>query len=288
MQRVMILMAAFVMALFASCEEQIPPGLDLGGSAVAVDSTYIASVETKQDKQVLIEEITGVTCTNCPDGARQLKSIIQQNGDKAILVAIHGTAFAIPYNESKYDFRTEKGEQIINALGQPALPAAAVDRIPDGLGVYYRSKSEWSGLISDRIANTTTPVNIHLEGNYATDNNSYQLTARVAFTESYADKLNLTVYIIEDNIKDYQLDNSVKIPDYKHDHVFRDCITNIAGTPLDLGDKIAGRVMQKVFTFNPNINSGANSWNLDNCYIVAYVTNPDTREVLHVEEIKMR
>ena len=287
MNKVSYILVALLAVFLFSCKEQTPPGLDLGGTSNATDSSYLASVETPQTKNVLIEEVTGVTCTNCPDGAKQLKSIIAQNGGKGVMVAIHGTLFAIPYNENKYDFRTVKGEEIINALGQPALPAAAIDRQADGLGVFYRGKSEWSTIFSSRAA-TTTPVNIHLSGSYVTDSNSYELIAKVAFTQDYADKLNLTVYVMEDGLIDYQLDNQVKIPDYKHDHVFRDCITNIAGTPLNFADKKAGRVLQKKITFKPTIDTGVNAWNLDNCHIVAYVTNPDTKEVLHVEEIKMK
>ena len=263
--------------------------MDLSGTSNSTDSSYLASVESPQQKKVLIEEITGVTCSNCPSGAVLLKSIIQQNSNRAILVGIHGTGFAVPVNESKYDFRTEDGTAIISSLGIPALPAASIDRIPDGLGVFYRSKSEWNNLIVDRIAKQEgTPVNIHLSGSYVTDSNSYELIARIAFTQDYADKLNLTVYVLEDGLIDYQLDNQVKIPDYEHDHVFRDCITNIAGTPLNFADKKAGRVLQKKITFSPTIDNGPNSWNLDNCHIVAYVSNPDTKEVLHVEEIKMK
>ncbi len=212
MNRFSILVLSALVILFSSCEEQVPPGLDLGGGgAVADDSTYQASIEVPQDKNVLIEEVTGVACTNCPDGARQLKSIVSQNNDQGIMVAIHGTGFAEPYNESKYDFRTVDGTDIINSLGQPALPAASIDRIPDANGVFYRSKSEWSTILTNRVNNLPTPVNIHLEGNYNVDNNQYELVTRVALTKSYSGKLNLTIYVLEDGIKDYQLDNQVKL-----------------------------------------------------------------------------
>ncbi len=281
---IVVLLGLFGMT---SCDEKVPAGLTLKDPVKSEDSVYQATVETPQQKKALIEEVTGVGCTNCPDGARQLKSIIQQNNNDAILIAIHGTGFADPYLESKHDFRTEDGTAIINSLGQPGLPAAAIDRIPDNQNRFFRSKSNWSSLIADRVNNVKTPVNLHLESTYSTDANNVELLTRVAFTSDYPDGLNLTVYVVENGIKDYQLDNGVKIPDYKHDHVFRDAITSTGGTRLDFGDHTAGTVLQKRFNFEPTI-TGDEPWNLDNCFIVVYLSDATTKEILHAEEVKLK
>ncbi len=275
---------------FMSCEEQTPPGLDLGGGAKVEDSSYVAAVEQPQEKRALIEEVTGVQCTNCPEGARLLKSIVQQNNDKPLFVAIHATGFADPYSESNYDFRTEDGTAIVSSLGQPGLPAASIDRVPNTQGRLFRSKADWSNLISTQTAKST-PVNIHLESTYVADGNEVEVAVKLAFTEDVNEDLTLTLYVLEDSIIDYQLDGQAADPnvkDYKHDHVFRDCITNILGTPLNFGEKKAGNVLQKRITFNPKID-GDNSWNLDKCHIVAFVSKiGSSREIIHAEEVKLK
>ncbi len=289
--KILTISIALITLFFIACKEQTPPGLDLGQGALVEDSTYFAGIENPQEKLTLVEEVTGVGCTNCPGGARLIKSISQQNNNRTIVVAIHATGFAQPYPQSQYDFRTEDGTAIVNSLGQPGLPAAAIDRLPNTQGVIFRPKADWSGLISDQITNKTTPVNIHLESQYIQDGNECIVTIKSAFTEDVNEDLTLTLYVLEDSIIDYQLDGEAAMEDvldYKHDHVFRDCITNILGTPLNFGEKKAGNVLQKRISFNPKID-GDNSWNLDKCHIVAFVSRTGvSREIIHAEEIKLK
>ena len=57
--------------LLSSCKEQIPGGLILN-SLISADTTYVVSqIETPQEKKIVIEELTGVLCTNCPAGTKQ-------------------------------------------------------------------------------------------------------------------------------------------------------------------------------------------------------------------------
>ena len=51
-----LIIFVFTGVLFTSCKEQKPPGLDLGDGILAIDSSYTATLESKQDKVVLFEE----------------------------------------------------------------------------------------------------------------------------------------------------------------------------------------------------------------------------------------
>ena len=64
---------------FTACEE-IPPYIDYSVPVVPKkDTTYIASViPAAQHKAVIIEDITGVRCNNCPSAAQKAMDIMAQ------------------------------------------------------------------------------------------------------------------------------------------------------------------------------------------------------------------
>lgn len=285
------LTACFGLIFLASCEEQKPPGLDLGGS-LAADSSYSASVEAKQDRVVVIEELTGVDCANCPDAATIIKTISTSNPGRILSTGIFppaGGAFTEPlFGKSKYDFRTPKADEITVLLGGiPSLPAASLNRIKKSNNQFFDvDRGAWAGRIAPWLAQST-PVNIHLESSYTPDNNTGELIAKIAFTEDVADDVYLTAYIIENDIEDYQNVAGDKRL-YMHQHVFRDAITSISGTSLNFKDKNAGTVLQKRIKFSPTI-EGDNAWNLDNCRILAFVHKSGADQaILHGAEIHLK
>ena len=289
-----LLVFALTGVFFTSCHEQNPPGLDLGDGAKVADSSYVAPVETKQDRTILIEELTGVDCANCPKAATNIKNMMAANPGRILAAALHpplGGGFTEPiFGKSKYDFRIDKADEIINKLGglTGGLPTGAINRTPKTGGVMFDSDyGAWVSRVTPMLSKTT-PVNIHIETIYTADNNECEVVAKVAFTENVTEELYLTIYVIENEIKDYQNDAGTKDPDYKHSFVLRDCVTPIAGTSLNFADKNTGSVFQKRVIFNPTID-GDNAWNLDNCKVLAFVHRSGTdQSVLHVQEVELK
>ena len=80
------------------------------------------------DRHVLVEELTGVKCTNCPDAARDLLNLQGSIGaDKLIIVANHSAgSFSKPYTDSKYDFRSAEAQTIALFIGDYLGAPAAV------------------------------------------------------------------------------------------------------------------------------------------------------------------
>ena len=68
--------------MFSACEE-VPPAIDFSEPVVpSKDSTYTVSTEPPaQHKAVLIEDITGVRCINCPDAALKAKDKINKKSE---------------------------------------------------------------------------------------------------------------------------------------------------------------------------------------------------------------
>ena len=289
----LVAMAALLFVIsMVSCEEQKPPGLDLGG-AVAVDSSYTASVESKQDKVIVIEELTGVTCANCPKAARNIKTLSTANPGRVLTAAMHppSSGFTTPIpNKSKYDFRVSTVDEVITLLGglTGGLPSGSINRQNKSAGGIF--DSDWPAWVSriTPLLSETTPVNIHIETAYTADNNTGEAIIKVAFTENVTDDLYLTAYILENDIKDYQDDSGTKVADYKHSHVFRAAITSVSGTSLNFADKNAGTVLQKRIKFEPTI-TGDNAWNLDNCTVIAFVHKSGSdQSILHGAEVSLK
>lgn len=280
---------AILGVLFSSCKEQLPPGLDLGGGTKAQDSTYTAAIEAKQDRNILIEELTGVQCSNCPKAARNIKTMETDHPERIVAVALHppSNGFTEPIlNKSHYDFRSPQVDEIANILGGiQGLPSGALAREKTSNGTIFDiDYGAWTSRVVPMLAQTT-PVNIHIESAYVTENNQGEVTVQVAFTENVTDDLYLTIYLVESDIVDYQDDGGVKVPDYVHNHVFRTCITNVLGDNLNLAEKKAGTVMQKRYSFNPII-TGDNAWHLEHCHVVAFVHRGGaTKTVVHAETI---
>lgn len=296
----LFLLTSIIAIVFASCKEQTPSGLLLT-SLQSKDTTYVATqVEIPQTKKVLIEELTGVMCTNCPAGTTQLKGFVSQNPDKIVVVGIHSGFLTTPTPKSKYDFRVPDGDtlRLFFNEGDPSKPSATFDRVPatsgNSAGKYFISKgqtgADWITALNDRLS-LTTPLNIHIESDYDAISAKVNVKAKVHFTKDYSEKLAITIYVIENGIIDVQEDQALgEIEDYEFEHVFRKMITPVSGEPIldSLTTKEKGRVLEKEFSFSPKTD-GANAWKLENCYLVAIVHRTGTsKEVLHATEVKMK
>ncbi|RYG26822.1 MAG: hypothetical protein EOO01_41850, partial [Chitinophagaceae bacterium] len=144
MKKNIIAAAAIVFAL-ASCKE-VGPAIDLS-PVVASDTTFMSSPETPQQKKVLVEEYTGVQCTNCPEGAGIIKDADDLSGGRVIVIGLHSGSLTSPIeNESQYDFRTQDSRDLmISFFGEdPPKPAAAFDRVRKDGAIFNNKKGEWS------------------------------------------------------------------------------------------------------------------------------------------------
>jgi len=76
-------------------------------------------------KVVLLEDLTGVDCSNCPQAALRLEEIAEEFSGSIIVVGIHGTQQTKPIEGSNYDFRNEDAifleEYLRPWLGKPAV-----------------------------------------------------------------------------------------------------------------------------------------------------------------------
>jgi len=255
---------------FFSCEEQM----------VVIPDIPIPAT----DRIVLVEEMTGVDCPNCPKGSAILNSLIAEFEGRVIGVGIHGDLLTKPISSSLYDFRTTHSQQIEQSFGIFAKPCAVINRtqFPDQGELEIYGEDTWRNYVQSELESepkVDLTVTASLDEDTRTANISVNVTGREALTEN----LKISIVITEGNIVDAQKDQSEIIEEYNHKHVLRTMLTNWDGDNLSQGINVA-QTLTKEYTFVVPEEDGL--WKLADLDIVAFVTDPDG--VLQAAEVHLK
>lgn len=275
--------AALLMLGLFSCKEQ-PVGVDYS-NIKKTDTTYMASVEAPQTKNFYIEEFTGVRCVNCPQGAAKLDEMMTANPDRLKIVAIHAMSFAAPnYTKgSVQDLRSTAGAEITSLIygGDPAKPNASFDRLnlTTGSNPMLGPYGGWAGQLEKAKAeNPSTPVNIYVTSTYNSSAEAYDIKVKLAYNSDLADAHALSIYLVEDNIIDKQVEP--EIDNFKFKHVLRQALTPVNGVSVldSIEVKKAGLVFETTYQLKIDMTDETENkqkfWNLDNIHIIAFVHKP--------------
>jgi Holliday junction resolvase-like predicted endonuclease len=232
--------------LSASCYE-IPPVIN-PYDGEPVDTTI--NIED-QERQVLIEEFTGVRCVQCPAGSAEIETLLAIHGERLVAVSIHAGDFAPPFSQSLYDFRTTEGEGLINLLGPPiSYPSAVVNRrLFEGENDLILGRNDWAGFIEVEKA-VQPKVKIGLKATFNETSRNLDLEVKIYPQEIISDPdVRISVMLTESNIVDYQeIPVQGKIPDYVHKHVLRDMLTSYLGDVIS--ETLApGTIVTKNYSF---------------------------------------
>ena len=132
MREKIFLTLLFIYSLGCKKEYSNTPLIDLKIDTSGLISYITENIPLPQHKAILIEDIRGVQCNNCPKAVTKANEIItQKTEDSVVLIGVYTTHlpnFTTPYSgfpvlTSMYSF------QIVDALGAPTgLPSGYVDR----------------------------------------------------------------------------------------------------------------------------------------------------------------
>ncbi|MCB9295848.1 MAG: Omp28 family outer membrane lipoprotein [Lewinellaceae bacterium] len=264
--------------LWLGCEE-IPPEINprMGGE----NPIEVTPVDSQQ-RQVLIEEFTGVRCVNCPAGSAAIEGLLADYGQRLVAISIHAGSFAPPYPDSE-DFRTDEGTNLLSYLGAPlGYPTAVVNRKKfEGEFDLQLGRTQWPGFIVDELG-SPPKVKIDIQNAYSDEDRRLEVKVTLYVEENIAeDEVHISVAITENDIQELQLTPSSGTPDpnYKHKHVLRDMLTTYNGDRID-EDLTAGAVIEKNYTMT--LPTG---WVAENCEVVAFVNlDGDNKEVLQAHQ----
>ena len=254
---------------------------------LSCDDTGISVVEPGTTvKKVLLEEFTGVRCVNCPKAQAEITNLQSESvfGENLIAVSYHAGFFSEPYPESRADFTTSSGTEILSFLETPiGYPSAVVNRRQfDGeRGLQIIQFGTWGGFIAQALEDESL-IAIDMENRFIPDTRLLSTTVEITPLALIAEDLNITVLITENDIASVQLTEDGIINDYDQKHVFRTMLTGILGNPISASLQI-GITNQETFSFTL-----PEEWVAENCSVVAFVHQTGgTKEVLQAEELKI-
>jgi len=289
-----IILFASIVALFASCKEQLPAGLVLNGNTIIKDTTYLDTPEAPTDKSILIEESTGNKCSNCPAGKVQIDQMVAANPTRIKVMALHFKGLEIDLPAEKfYSLENTDVRSLISYLdGDQGQPCASFDREKDASNKYFiirGSGGNWSSAITSELSKTS-PVNLHMTSTYDANSNLVTLKTTLAFTDTTSSKLFLSLFVVEDGLigtqEEMVFPNVIKIEDYEFNDVMRKAISPVIGSPvlhtMALIEK--GRAFRRTVIFQPDA-----IWNKDNCRIIAVVHKSEANDkgVIQVADVNL-
>jgi hypothetical protein len=290
-----ILALSVSIALFSNCKKELPPvGLILTETINANDTTYVIStIPNSQAKAVFVEEFTGVRCSNCPQGAKILAQLQNDNPGRVIVAKVHNNILSEPIKTSDPDLRCTDADAIADGLGGlNSKPAATIDRLnvpgTSPANKFFKTKEQWASYITPQLTKST-PINIELEKFIDASTSTYSVKSKFIFTNADTNKLAYSAYILENGVTATQDSiippfNVQEIEDFEHEEVLRKILTPaITGTALPTIDAEAGRVYERWFSFTPP----ANVINKNKMMIVVFVHNVSTGEVIQAAELKL-
>lgn len=271
----------FVLFYFSSCDKIDPP----------YKSTVIDNTDTLPKRKFLLEEFTGHTCPNCPQGAVIAQQLKNFYGERLVLISIHYADFAEPgTGEFAYNFRSATGNEIGNFFSPQAFPAGLVSRTgwTSTQNLAVLDKDAWGAKI-ESIKNIAPLVSIELTNTYATSTRTVNTNVEVDALQNMPGTYKIAAYITEDSIIHAQVTQNDPdhpdniIHDYVHRHVLRGSMNGTWGDTLVSGGVVTGT--QFVNEYSSVLNAG---WNENHCYVVVFIYDASNYEIIQVEEQRVK
>ncbi len=199
------------------------------GSLVTNAQTFVSTIP--ENKKIILEDFTGISCGNCPSGHQIAQQIHDANPDDVFLINIHTGQFAIPQGIGT-DFNTVSGTLIAGQAGIVGYPAGTVNRhqftMSQGVGTAM-SKADWD-TASTQILAQLSPVNIGLLSSIDMATNTLTVDVEVYYTGTQNVTSNmLNIAVVQNNIEGSQAGT---FGSYNHDHMLRYMITGTWGEQI--------------------------------------------------------
>jgi len=267
--------------VFSGCKEIGPPiNLSSSGGVSLGDTVYtVTPVPAMQPHNMLIEDFTGQSCTNCPPAHGLLEGYQATYPGRINVTCLYIYNFpqADPLNTSRYDFRDSAATTIGNIIygGINQEPVAGIDRDPldsalVGPTVLLTSSGQWSSLIPAQL-NVFDSVNLTVSSSYNSTTDSAVITLTVTYTQTVTSAQNISVAIVEDSMVDIQDDFPTVDTNYVFTDVLREYVTYVpSGDPIlaTMATKVPGTTL--VRKYKAGLKS---SWVPAHCRIIAYVNS---------------
>ena len=220
--------------------------------------TFIASSQSPtfvstspENKNVILEEFTGISCTFCPAGHLIGQDLHDANPNDVFLINIHTGGYASPQGAGT-DFNTSFGSALAGQSGLCGYPAGTVNRrdfTANGwnqtstssgcVATTGMSRGDWSSAANIMLAESS-PVNVGLQSSIDMASNTLTVDVEVYYTGSQTINSNmLNIAVVQHNVEGPQTGSSGNpsqiLPNgnYNHQHMLRHMITGQWGEQIN-------------------------------------------------------
>ena len=219
-------------------------GQDITDTLVSMDSKY---------RRVLLEEYTGMHCSNCPAGHKEANTIHSYYPEDCFLLNIHAGNLAMPAG-GEVDLRSAYGDALATQAGVTGIPSASVSRhlFPGQASMAIVDRAVWLENVEELLG-METYVNIGAEASIDWQSRELEVRVQLYYTgDSPVAENHIHVALLQNNVEGVQ-DGSEANPDqvlengnYLHQHVLRDLLTGLEGDAV--GAEAAGTLVQRTYS----------------------------------------
>jgi hypothetical protein len=205
------------------------------------------SLTTNQplNKNVVLEEYTGIHCTYCPDGHAIAASILANHPGRVTVIAIHQGSFASP-SAGEPDYRTIFGDPLAAQTGLTGYPSGTVNRHVFAANKTALSRGDW-GASSEIILQQPSPVNVGVESSFDAGTRLLTVHVELYYTASSTATSNfINVALLQDHIFGPQTGGGAG-NNYEHMHMLRHLITGQWGDEVTTTSQ--GTLIDRTYTY---------------------------------------
>ncbi len=253
-------------------------------TTVAFSQTFVST--SVENKNVVIEEFTGIHCGFCPAGHLIAQNIQDAHPNDVTLINIHVGSYAEPA-AGEPDFRTNWGVQVKNISGLTGYPAGQINRQQFSLPIEHStsgkpamSRSFWEDA-ANTVLSEPSYVNVAAQANINVPTRLLTVNVEAYYTGNgnSIDKLN--VLLLQNNIPGPQSGAANHNPDaiisgpwnptYNHQHMFRHSLTSYWGTTIS--STTAGSFYSNTYTYTIPDSLNGVAYDLYNLEVVVFIAD---------------
>lgn len=243
-------------------------------------------IETTNGRSVLIEDYSGVGCSNCPNAAKVITKAAKDHGDKVVIVALHGSNTSIgtlPEEDPKGLYSSEAATYLERLQSGGSLPIATFNRRPltnNGGKPFSGSFTQWPGEMQSCLKLPQLyKIDLQVSESDRKVTTRCTATALDPANQGSATELYLQLWLIEDDIIAPQhLNGSSKADaNYQHNHIFRQTLNGLDGEAYQLGESYDKTSAIEREVIVP-----------DHCSVVAILYDHQTGEVYEVTKAPLK
>ena len=221
-----------------------------------------------ENKNVVLEEFTGIHCVWCPDGHAIAQAIQNNNPGNVFLINIHTGAFAVP-GPGEPDFRVPDGNGIRAFYNVNSYPSGMVNRHIFSGSSPVMGRGSWTGA-SNQILSQLSYVNVGVEAEVNVTTREMTVHVEAYYTGNSPNSTNkLNVALLQNNTLGPQTGGGMG-DQYNHMHRLLDLITGQWG--MDVTTTTTGSFVDETYTYSVPLDINGVPVELADLEVVAFLT----------------